>query len=272
MISSRSTSTLSSKSPLQTGQQRISMRSRFIGGRKDDAALKPIALGRPRAVPKTSWQGVSSGERALLGIPDNGYIAVPSWAQSPGGFAGLERWEELAPCALANGRRACANLRPGPVPSRLLRLRARLHDIGPELHEHLHPAVFRRIGLVLLGPRLVLFVSVRAGPRFGQHAELSDHDAESAAASVPVVLPPHRASRGAALLEPLERGPVHLPPQHGPLRRPHHLPDVRAREGGVRSKGGARHCAPPSDQRGTSATERLDRRGPRRLHPLLRRL
>src|SRR6267378_2401840 len=245
MISSRSTSTLSSKSPLQTGQQRISMRSRFIGGRKDDAALKPIALGRPRAVPKTSWQGVSSGERALLGIPDNGYIAVPSWAQPPGGFAGLERWEELAPCALANCRRPCANLRLGPVPARLLRVRARLHDIGPGLHEHLHPAILRRIGLVLLGPRLVLFVSVRAGPWFGQHAELPDHDAESAAPAVPV---------------------VHLPPQHGPLRRPHDLPDVRAREGGIRSKGGARQCAPPSDQRGTSATERLDRRGPRRLH------
>src|SRR2546427_3034794 len=42
-ISSFSTSTRSSRSPLHTGQHRISMRSRFIGRRKGRVRLKPIA-------------------------------------------------------------------------------------------------------------------------------------------------------------------------------------------------------------------------------------
>src|SRR5438128_9633540 len=42
-ISSFSTSTRSSRSPLHTGQHRISMRSRFIRGGKGSVRLKPIA-------------------------------------------------------------------------------------------------------------------------------------------------------------------------------------------------------------------------------------
>src|SRR2546422_2624430 len=60
-ISSFSTSTRSSRSPLHTGQHRISMRSRFIDRRKVGVRLKPIAREPSGSVPKDSWRGPASG-------------------------------------------------------------------------------------------------------------------------------------------------------------------------------------------------------------------
>src|SRR2546427_5034086 len=192
-ISSLSTSTRSSRSPLQTGQHRISMRSRFIDRRKVGVRLKPIARPGVRGPFQKPLVGASHREaRALPWIPDNAYIGGPSWAQSPGGLSSLGRWERLAPHALADRRGPRVDLRRRAVPPRLLRRRRYRQPTERQLRHALHAARIRRIGLVLLAPRLVLFIPDGQGPRHGPDAELSVRPAESAAAAVPVVLPPRR--------------------------------------------------------------------------------
>src|SRR2546425_6783802 len=145
---------------------------------------------------------------------DNAYIGVPSWAQPPGGLSSLGRWERLAPLALADRRGPRADLRRRPVPPRLLRRRHHPQPAERQLRHALHAARFRRIGLVLLAPRLMLFVPDGQGPRHGPDAELSVLPAESAAAAVPLVLPPRRPALWAVLQGRLDSGHAHVPAQH----------------------------------------------------------
>src|SRR2546426_9856233 len=199
-------------------------------------------------------------------------MGVPSWAQPPGGLSSLGRWERLVPRALADRRGPCAHLRRRPVPPRLLRRRHRLQPTERQLRHDLHAARIRRLRLVLLAPRPMLFVPDRQGPGHGSDVELSVHPAESAAAAVPVVLAPRRPALRAALRGRLEGGHGHVPAEHRLLRCPDDLPDVRPRQGGVRQAGGARRRALALYQRRTSPAERIDGCGPRRLHAVLRRL
>src|SRR5439155_97250 len=76
-----------------------------------------------------------------------------------------------------------------------------------------------RIGLVLLGPGVMLFVPERKGPRDRLHAGLSVVPAKSEAPALPVVLAPRRTAPRPSLRELVERSPVHLLAEHGALRR-----------------------------------------------------
>src|SRR3989475_8591095 len=193
---------------------------------------------------------------------ENAYIGVPSWAQPPGGMSSLGRWERLAPRPLADRRGPRDDLRARPVPSSLFRLRDRLPAGPGGLFRHLHPAVFRRVRLVLLGPGPLLFVPDRAGPRPGYDAELSPRVPEPEGAALPVVLAPRRAARCASFRGPLELGDVRLAAEHGSLRLPRGLPDVCLGQGSIRAKGGPHQRVPPRDQRREPATECSDRCGP----------
>ena len=140
------------------------------------------------------------------------------------------------------------------------------------MRQHLHAHLFRRVGLVLLGSRPLLFVPERARSRTGPDAELSARESESPAAPLSLVLPPGRTPDRAALQHGVAGRPLHVPPQRGPLRLPHRLPDVRARQGGLRPEGGDHRSPPVGHERREPPAEPVDGRGPRRLHPLLRRL
>src|SRR6266568_2124942 len=153
MISSFSTFTVSSKSPLHTGQQRISIRSRFIDRGKHPARLKAIA------------------------------------------------------------RRVVRPVRQKPLATRLL-LEDRAHDVRCELRGE----VQRRVRLVLLGPRLVLFFPDRQGPWDRRDAKLPRELPESEAAPLPVVLAPRRPCARSPVWERLERGVFRVPPVVGPVR------------------------------------------------------
>src|SRR2546426_9419633 len=117
-------------------------------------------------------------------------MGVPSWAQPPGGLSSLGRWERLAPLALADRRGPRADLRRRPVPPRLLRRRHRLQPTERQLRHDLHAARIRRLRLVLLAPRPVLFVPDRQGPGHGPDAKLPVLPAESPPAALPALLPP----------------------------------------------------------------------------------
>src|SRR5437867_8257345 len=158
---------------------------------------------------------------------DNAYIGVPSWAQPPGGLSSLGRWERLAPQALADRRGPRDDLRARPVLASLLRLRSRLPSGPGGLFRNLHSTSLGRVRLVLLGPGPLLFVPDGSGPRPGYDAELSPRVPEPERAALPVVLAPRRTARRAALRRSLELGHVRLAAEHGSLRFPGGLPDVR---------------------------------------------
>src|SRR5207249_5817509 len=162
------------------------------------------------------------------------------------------------------------DLRARPVLASLLRLRSRLPSGPGGLFRNLHSTSLGRVRLVLLGPGPLLFVPDGSGPRPGYDAELSPRVPEPERAALPVVLAPRRTARRAALRRSLELGHVRLAAEHGSLRLPGGLPDVRLGEGSVRAKGGPHQRLPPRNQRREPATECGDRRGPRHLHPLLR--
>src|SRR5919198_4363625 len=138
----------------------------------------------------------------------------------PGGLWHRGRREGLAPFELADRHGPRADLRPRPLPPHLLRLRRRVCPSAGAVRRDLHAELLRRFGLVLLGPRPVLLVPDRPGPRDRPDAELSGGPSEPAAPPVPVVLPPCRADPLSPLRERVAGGLLHVPPQHGPVRRP----------------------------------------------------
>src|SRR5207245_3243961 len=143
-------------------------------------------------------------------FPNKRYIGVPSCAQPPGGMSSLGRWERLAPRPLADRRSPRDDLRARAVPASLFRLRSRLSTGPGGLFRDLHPAVLRRVRLVLLGPGPLLFVPNGSGPRPGYDAELSPRVPEPEGAALPVVVVLRWSARCSSLRGSLVCGCVSL--------------------------------------------------------------